>query len=84
MGGPVTLEMAIEVLARRCQLPSRQVEIVTLMARGLRRKSIATKLGISQNTVAEHISRACTKVGVEDREGLVGRIIEVLLEVANR
>jgi DNA-binding NarL/FixJ family response regulator len=80
----ITLEQAVEELAQRCRLPKRQAQIVVLIGRGLRRKSIATKLGISHNTVAEHTARACLKAGVEDREGLVGKIIEVLLEIANR
>jgi DNA-binding NarL/FixJ family response regulator len=50
----------------------RQLEIITLAARGLSNREIAEQLVVSVRTVEGHIFHACRKVGIGTREELVG------------
>lgn len=49
----------------------RELEIIGLIARGLRNKAIAGELYISEATVRHHLSSIYGKLGVEDRLNLV-------------
>ena len=49
-------------------------EVVAAVVRGEPTKCIAASLGISPYTVAEHLDRACAKVGVRGRKALVARL----------
>jgi two-component system response regulator DegU len=49
----------------------RELEIISLIAQGLRNKVIADKLYISEATVRHHLSSIYSKLGVEDRLNLV-------------
>ncbi len=49
------------------ELTGREREILVLLAKGARNHSIATTLGISTKTVANHLSMIFTKLNVEDR-----------------
>ena len=51
----------------RPELTSREREILVLLGKGARNHSIATALGISTKTVANHLSMIFTKLNVEDR-----------------
>jgi len=55
----------------RDALTPRQEEIVALIAKGLPTRVIATRLGLSQNTVKTHIRSAMARVGVRNRLKLV-------------
>ena len=44
--------------------------------------SLAATLGISPYTVAEHLDRACAKVGVRGRKALVAKLFLDRLDVA--
>ncbi len=81
---PLTLELAAAELARRTGLTRRQEKVLSMLARGMRKKTIAVELDIDHRTVSEHVARACFKIGVRDPEELVGRLIDVLLELANQ
>jgi DNA-binding NarL/FixJ family response regulator len=48
-------------------LSQREREVLELLAEGLRHKAIATELYISPKTVATHIQRILTKLGVHSR-----------------
>ena len=48
-------------------LTSREGEIVELIARGMDNTEIATRLGMSEKTVRNHITRIFDKLGVESR-----------------
>jgi NarL family two-component system response regulator LiaR len=53
-------------------LTGREMEVLTLMAKGLNMPEIAAKLTISQPTVKFHIGNICNKMGVHSRsEALV-------------
>jgi len=48
-------------------LTARQLEILSLLAKGLRTKEIALRLGRSPETVRDRIDAACRKLGVSNR-----------------
>ena len=48
------------------QLTGRQIEILTLLARGLSAKEIAFELGLSSKTVDVHRSRIMQRLGISD------------------
>jgi HD-GYP domain-containing protein (c-di-GMP phosphodiesterase class II) len=48
-------------------LSSREVEVLVLVARGLRNKEIARRLTVSPRTVSSHLEHAFTKIGVTTR-----------------
>jgi len=51
----------------------RELEILTLIARGLSNREIATQLFVSENTVKTHCSRAFDKLGAARRTQAVQR-----------
>jgi DNA-binding NarL/FixJ family response regulator len=57
---------------RRVQtgLTIREQQIVPLIGRGLANKEIANQLGLSEQTVKNHVHRILRKVGAEDRLGI--------------
>jgi DNA-binding NarL/FixJ family response regulator len=57
---------------RRAQtgLTIREQQIVPLIGRGLANKEIANQLGLSEQTVKNHVHRILRKVGAEDRLGI--------------
>lgn len=54
-----------------CPLPSRMIEIVSLIADGLSAKEISKKLGISPNTVNSYIAVAMAHACVHRSTALV-------------
>ncbi len=48
-------------------LSAREMEILTLITRGMSNKEIASKLGISHQTVKNHVTSILHKLGVNDR-----------------
>ena len=61
--GPAT--SAVEVLS------TREAEVLTLVAQGLQNHQIARRLGISDNTVKVHITKAYRSIGAADRAAAV-------------
>lgn len=51
----------------RSGLTPRELEVLTLMASGLSTSEIATRAGVSENTIKTHSSRVYSKLGVERR-----------------
>lgn len=68
-----TREMA-PILTTLYALSAREREVIAAVARGETTKEIAASLGLSPHTVAEHIERACRKIGVRGRKALVAKI----------
>ncbi len=52
-------------------LSAREVEVLTLVARGAANKEVARTLYISETTVKTHLSHIFTKLGVDDRTAAV-------------
>jgi DNA-binding NarL/FixJ family response regulator len=48
-------------------LTPREIEVLELLAQGLANKSIAARLGISDQTVKFHVASICGKLGVPNR-----------------
>ena len=53
------------------QLSPRELEVLDLVVKGASSKEIAVELGISTETVKDHVSRVYSKLGVSDRVGAV-------------
>jgi len=69
--------------ASRHGLSERQRDLVEGAVRGLSSKEIAGALSIDYRTVAQHLARACEKVGAQDRHQLLARVIDLLMEKLN-
>jgi DNA-binding NarL/FixJ family response regulator len=54
-------------VARPGGLSDREVEVITLLARGLTNKEIGTKLQISTKTAGNHVQHVFEKIGVTTR-----------------
>jgi DNA-binding NarL/FixJ family response regulator len=53
--------------ARRAGLTGREIQLIRLLALGLKNKEIATTLSITEGTVKVYLSRLFQKLGVKDR-----------------
>ena len=49
------------------KLSTRELEIVGLVARGMSNKAIGDELGLSDNTVRNHLGNILEKLGLENR-----------------
>jgi len=58
-------DIALNRLAR--DLTARQIEVLTLAARGFRNQDIASALGISANSVKDHLKQIFLRLGVSSR-----------------
>ena len=58
-------------------ITARELEILTLVARGLSNREIATQLFVSENTVKTHCARAFDKLGAASRTQAVQRVKEL-------
>jgi len=61
-------------VAEEFDLTQREYESVELLLQGLTTKEIATRMGISPNTVKAFLRLVMVKMGVSTRSGIVGRI----------
>ena len=68
-GRPMPAEVAKRLAERSLQpsLTPREVEVLRLMAKGMRNKEIAADLGISEETAQGHVKNVFTKFAVHDR-----------------
>lgn len=68
-GRPIPAEIAKRLAERLLQpsLTPREIEVLRLMARGMRNKEIAADLGISEETAQGHVKNVFAKFGVHDR-----------------
>jgi DNA-binding NarL/FixJ family response regulator len=77
-----SLELA---LARRAQGPhmtAREIQVLELVAQGLRNKGIAEALKISEDTVQVHVRNIFTKLDVQDRSAAITAAVRLgLLDI---
>jgi len=68
-GRPVLPEVAQRLTQRMFQaaLTNREIELLQLVARGMRNKEIAAELKISEETVQGHVKNILAKLSVHDR-----------------
>jgi two-component system NarL family response regulator len=74
---PLRPEIEARLAERNSQsaLTSREVEVVELVARGMRNKEIAFTLHISEETVHVHLRKIYLKLNVNDRTGMMAEAI---------
>ena len=72
-GGPIQAEVARKLADRVTQpsLTAREIQILQLVAEGMRNKELAEALSISQQTAQGHIKNILAKLKVNDRTGAV-------------
>lgn len=58
-------------------LTLREMEVLELLAQGLSNKSIATRLGISDQTVKFHVASICGKLGASNRTEVVRKALRL-------
>jgi two-component system, NarL family, response regulator len=70
---PIPSDVAATLAARSAQpsLTPREVEVVRLIAEGLRNKEIAFALGITEQTAKVHVKNILAKLGVNDRTAII-------------
>ena len=56
-------------------LTPREIQVLELLAEGLPNKLIATRLGISDQTVKFHVASIAGKLGAANRTDIVGRAV---------
>jgi DNA-binding CsgD family transcriptional regulator len=57
-------------------LTHREVQVVELVANGLRNKQIAIQLGLSEFTVAAYVKQICRKLDVNNRTAMVASCVQ--------
>jgi DNA-binding NarL/FixJ family response regulator len=57
------------------ELTARELEVLSLIARGLRNREIAGRLVISEKTVGNHVSNIFAKLQVHDRSQAILRAL---------
>lgn len=70
---PMPLEVAARLEVRKTQpsLTPREVDVVRLIAQGMRNKEIAVALGISEETAKVHVKNILAKLNVNDRTAVI-------------
>jgi DNA-binding NarL/FixJ family response regulator len=58
-------------------LTARELEVLELLAQGLPNKSIAVRLGISDQTVKFHVAAICGKLGAANRTDAARRALRL-------
>jgi DNA-binding CsgD family transcriptional regulator len=78
---PITLRTvpALASLARSTRLPPRSAIVADSVCRGQTNKEIARQMGISDQTVKEHVANLCRRFGVQNRTELAAYLSNVLL-----
>lgn len=75
-GDPVAT--AIAQLARQYSLPSRETQILVVSLGGVERKQLATKLGISENTLKSRIRALIGRTGDTSLDGVERRVLAMV------
>ena len=73
---PMHVPYVTELRANEYGLSGREVEVLQLVARGLRNKEIAEELCLSPHTVERHLENIYGKMGAKGRADAVIRAVE--------
>ncbi len=65
------------------RVTGRELEIISLVARGLENKEIAAELEIAEQTVKNHLSRVMKKLGLRNRQEVAMFAVRVHLDTPN-
>jgi DNA-binding NarL/FixJ family response regulator len=68
---PADVEARLAERATRATLTDREVQVVELVAQGMRNKEIGVSLGITETTVQVHVKNILAKLKVQDRSGAI-------------
>ena len=77
-GRPIPPKVAAVLATRALQptLSTREIEVLQLLAKGMRNKEIAGALGISEQTAKVHVKHLLAKLQVNDRTAAVSVALE--------
>lgn len=70
------LAQSSDIVSGGSKLSEREIQVITLVAKGLSSKAIAIRLAIKVKTVETYKARASEKLGVKSRAGLVKHALE--------
>jgi two-component system, NarL family, response regulator len=68
---PADVEARLAERATRATLTDREVQVVELVAQGMRNNEIGVSLGITETTVQVHMRNILAKLKVQDRSGAI-------------
>ncbi len=71
-------KLEINSLRRRYRLTRRETDVLRRVIDGLKNVEIAEDLGISEQTIKDHLSNIYMKTGVENRMALVRTLMQIL------
>ncbi len=72
--GSGELDRRLRAFSAAHALTPRQVDVLTLLARGYGNKTIAERIGVAAGTIEEHVTSLLRKTGTESRAALVARL----------
>jgi DNA-binding NarL/FixJ family response regulator len=72
----IAAKLARRVAAPRRELSKREYEVLCLLAKGLRNREIAKRLGITERTVKNHVAQIIVKLGVRSRTEAVTQALK--------
>ncbi len=67
-----------ESVCRAVELPPRSAQVACLVCKGQTNKTIARHMGISDQTVKEHVSHLCRRFGVQNRTELAAALFSMM------
>lgn len=77
LAGGSFVDRAVGTQAPQGQLTRRELDVLELLAEGLRNEEIGTRLGISQETVRTHLRKATERLGAATRTQAVATAVRM-------
>lgn len=72
---PPAVERALVERSTHESLTGRELEVITLIVKGLRNKEIAAQLGITEETAKAHVKNIRAKLGVNDKMSIIPIVV---------
>lgn len=72
---PDDVTARLEARQRMPLLTQREIDVVRLIAKGMRNKEIAVALGIAEDTAKSHVRHVMAKLDVHDRSAVIGAAV---------